>query len=424
MPLYSFLAMDERGNEISGMESADDEMELARRLQERDLVVVSIELAKGHVQERNPTTWVVRRDTLGQYLRRTLSDLWARLNRVKIQEIVIFSTQIAAMIRGGVPVVRALMALSREMGNRRMRRILLDVVERITGGSSFADALARHPEAFNDFYVSMVRSAEASGQLDNVLAQLARYMETMYSIRSRIRGAMIYPAMIIMIASIGWTVLMLKVVPMFQKIYEAYQAQLPSITRMVIGLSDFVRKNALSWILIAVAVALGIYMVSRTERGKYVIDTIKLRIPVLGEIIRKTILMRYARTLSMLHQSGVPTLQAFDVTAGILGNSVYEKALRRMTEGVALGRSISDMMREVGVFPEMLVQMSETGEASGLLDYMLSRAGDFYEEQIERGVRTIISLMEPIMIVFLAGAIGLAVFSMFLPIFKLGMIMK
>jgi type IV pilus assembly protein PilC len=246
----------------------------------------------------------------------------------------------------------------------------------------------------------------------------------MHSIRSRIKGAMIYPAMIVAIASIGWTVLMVKVVPMFQKIYGAYHAQLPSITRMVIGFSEFIRRNALNWTLIGLALAAGIFLASKTKRGRHIIDTIKLKIPVVGGIIRKTILMRYARTLSMLHQSGVPTLQAFEITAGLLGNSVYERALRRMAEGIALGRNISDMMREVGVFPEMLVQMTETGEASGLLDYMLSRAADFYEEGIERGVKTIISLMEPVMIVFLAGAIGFAVLSMFLPVFKLGMIMR
>jgi type IV pilus assembly protein PilC len=423
MPFYSFLAMDEMGNDITGVENANDEMELVRKLQERNLVVVSIEPVDG--PGRDATELAERKGVeFGQYVSRAVADLWARLNRVKIQEIVIFSTQIAAMIRGGIPVLRALIALSREIGNKKMRKILLDVIDRITRGSSFADALAEHPEAFSNFYVSMVRSAEASGQLDNVLAQLARYMETMHSIRSRIKGAMIYPAMIVAIASIGWTVLMVKVVPMFQKIYGAYHAQLPSITRMVIGFSEFIRRNALNWTLIGLALAAGIFLASKTKRGRHIIDTIKLKIPVVGEIIRKTILMRYARTLSMLHQSGVPTLQAFEITAGLLGNSVYERALRRMAEGIALGRNISDMMREVGVFPEMLVQMTETGEASGLLDYMLSRAADFYEEGIERGVKTIISLMEPVMIVFLAGAIGFAVLSMFLPVFKLGMIMR
>ncbi len=342
---------------------------------------------------------------------------------VKQHEIVIFTRQFATMIDAGLPLVQCLDILSSQTDNKTFAKAIRDVKEQVEAGGTFAASLKRHPKIFSDLYSNMVAAGEVGGILDTILNRLASYMEKIVKLKSKIKGAMIYPACIIAAAVLVTGILLVYVIPVFAELFHSFGQALPAPTQFVINLSNF--TIAYFWfILIGIAgIAVGIVLTYRTDRGHYLIDKIMLRVPVFGDLIRKTAIARFTRTLGTLVSSGVPILDALTITGRTAGNKIIEEAIMATRASISEGKTIAEPLIAAKVFPPMVCQMIAVGETTGSLDAMLQKIADFYEDEVDNAVANLTSLMEPMVILFLGSVIGGLVISMYLPIFKLGSVL-
>ncbi len=343
-----------------------------------------------------------------------------RLRR-KVDEkaLAVFTRQFSVMIDAGLPLVQCLQILGEQEDNKFFQRIILGVREDVESGSSLANALGKHPQAFNDLYVNMVAAGEAGGILDTILQRLATYIEKAARLKSQVKAAMIYPAAVITIAVIVVYIILWKVIPVFASLFTSLGADLPLPTRIVIALSRFIGR--FWWAILGVVVG-GVFAVKSyygTDRGRYVIDNLLLKMPILGLVLRKIAVARFCRTLGTLLSAGVPVLESLDITARTSGNAVIEQALQEVRKRVEEGKTMAEPLKDVNQFPSMVVQMISVGEATGSIDTMLSKIADFYEDEVDMAVAGMMKLIEPIMISFLGVVIGGIVISMYLPIFDL-----
>ncbi len=339
--------------------------------------------------------------------------------KVKAKDLAIFTRQFSVMIDAGLPLVQCLDILGGQQENKAFAKVLNGVRSTVESGSTLANALRQYPNVFDVLYSNMVEAGETGGILDTILQRLSTYIEKAVKLKRAVQSAMIYPTAVLSIAAGVILLLLWKVVPIFATLFAGFDLALPLPTRMVIGLSGFVASYA--WIFIVGAVAIG-YLVKRyyaTPAGRLRIDTMVLRLPVLGSIMLKIGVARFTRTLGTLITSGVPMLEAMDITARTAGNAVIEKAILQVRSAVEGGRTIVDPLREQKLFPNMVVQMVGVGEATGALDAMLSKIGDFYEEEVDAAVADLLTAMEPMMILFLGVVVGGIVISMYLPLFSL-----
>jgi type IV pilus assembly protein PilC len=338
---------------------------------------------------------------------------------IKTRELVIFTRQFATMIDAGLPLVQCLDILGKQEENKNFSKIILNTRTDVEGGAALADAMKKHPKAFDALYTNMVAAGEAGGILDTILKRLALYIEKDVKLKAQVKSAMIYPVAVICIAAVVVAVILWKVIPTFGVLFASLGAELPLPTRIVIALSDnFVRS--LPFILIGLsACVFGVRQYSATERGRRVIDRLLLSLPVLGPILRKISVARFCRTLSTLLSSGVPILDGMGITAKTAGNTIVEDAVRATRKSVERGATVAGPLRETKVFPSMVVQMIGVGEATGALDTMLAKIADFYEEEVDTAVAGLLTLLEPIMIAFLGIIVGGIVIAMYLPIFGL-----
>jgi len=323
------------------------------------------------------------------------------------------------MIDAGLPLVQCLDILAGQQQNKAFGRIVTGVRTAVESGSTLGQALRQYPKLFDDLYTNMVDAGETGGILDNILQRLSTYIEKAVKLRRAVQSAMIYPIAVLTIAAGVILLLLWKVVPIFSTLFAGLEVALPLPTRIVIGLSHAVASFA--WMLI-VAVFAAVYGLKRyyaTPRGRMLIDALILKIPVLGPVMRKISVARFTRTLGTLIASGVPMLEALDITARTSGNAVVEKAILEVRSAVEAGRTIVDPLRETGVFPNMVVQMIGVGEQTGALDAMLAKVGDFYEEEVDAAVADLLTAIEPMMILFLGVVVGGIVISMYLPLFAL-----
>ncbi len=339
---------------------------------------------------------------------------------IKQRDVVIFTRQLATMIDAGLPIVQCLDILAAQSPNKKLCGIIRQLKEEVEAGSTFTDALKKHPKLFDDLFVNMVAAGEVGGILDSILHRLSGYMEKAMKLKSKIKGAMIYPATIITVAVVVTTILLVFVIPVFAELFSGFGAALPAPTQFVINLSNF--TIAYFPFIIGVAVAAGVAsrQFYRTERGRLAFDQMFLQLPVFGDLIRKAAVARFTRTLSTLVSSGVPILDALAITARTAGNKVVERAVLATRVSISEGRTIAEPLAESKVFPAMVCQMISVGETTGALDAMLQKIADFYEEEVDNAVANLTALMEPLVIVFLGTVIGGLVISMYLPIFKLG----
>jgi type IV pilus assembly protein PilC len=342
---------------------------------------------------------------------------------VKQHDIVIFTRQFATMIDAGLPLVQCLDILSQQSDNKVLCRTIKEVKEEVEAGSTFAAALKKHPKVFSDLYANMVAAGEVGGILDTILNRLASYMEKIVRLKSKIKGAMIYPACIISAAVLVTGILLVYVIPVFADLFNSFGQALPAPTQFVINLSHFTINNF--WLIIGgmIAIAGGFVFTSRTDRGRYYLDKIGLRIPVFGDLIRKTSIARFARTLGTLVSSGVPILDALTITGRTAGNKIVEEAIYATRASISEGKTIAEPLIASKVFPPMVCQMIAVGETTGALDQMLQKIADFYEDEVDNAVANLTALMEPMVILLLGGLIGGLVISMYLPIFKLGSVL-
>jgi type IV pilus assembly protein PilC len=335
------------------------------------------------------------------------------------KEIAVFTRQFSVMIDAGLPLVQCLEILASQQDNRTFQKVLFQVRQDVESGATLADAMRKHPAAFDDLYANMVAAGEAGGILDTILQRLSQYIEKIVKLRSAIRSAMVYPVAVITIAiGVVWIILW-KVIPTFAVLFQGLGAQLPLPTRITIAASNFI--GAWWWMIFA-GIGAGIFSLFRyhkTERGKRVIDGALLKIPVLGNVLRKIAVARFCRTLGTLVSSGVPILEALEITAKTSGNAVVEDAIMSTRRSIEEGKTISEPLKNTDVFPPMVVQMVAVGEQTGALETMLNKIADFYEDEVDEATANLLALLEPVMICFLGVVIGGIVISMYLPMFDL-----
>jgi type IV pilus assembly protein PilC len=339
--------------------------------------------------------------------------------KVPPKTLAVFTRQFSVMIDAGLPLVQCLEILANQQEHKNFQKILLQVRQDVEAGSTLADAMRRHPKAFNSLFVNMVAAGEAGGILDTILQRLSVYIEKAVKLSSQVKSALIYPVAVICIAAIVVAVILLKVIPTFAALFTSLGAELPFPTRMVILASNFLARY---FIFFIIGIAAGIFAFQRyyaTYRGRRVIDGLVLKLPVLGMIMRKIAVARFCRTLATLTSSGVPILEALDITARTAGNAIVEDAIQDVRKNVEGGKTIVEPLRDSGIFPNMVVQMIGVGEQTGALDQMLNKIGDFYEDEVDAAVAGLVKLLEPVMIFILGTLIGGIVIAMYLPMFTL-----
>ncbi len=395
---FNFKAKDTHGKMIADSMEAENQREVITALRRRGLVVVSIEQLKSKGRKRRSS------------------------RKVRIGELAIFARQLSTMVNAGLPLLDSLRTLYDQIENPGFQNVVSDVVSQVESGNSFAEAITTHPKIFGSFFINMVRAGEASGELAEILIRIADYLESVNSLRRKVKMAMIYPSIISIMAVLITLVLLLKVIPIFEDIYNDLGATLPLPTQVLILISTILRR----WFLLIIAgVVVGLVFLGRfkkTERGREIFDRVKLKIPIFGQLFHKVAISRFSRTLGTLIKSGVPILGSLDIVKQVSGNKMIESALDVAAERIREGKSIEDPLSKSGVFPPMVVKMVAVGEKSGRLEEMLEKVSAYYDEQVSTMVAGLASLIEPLLIALLGVVIGGIVMCMFLPIFRLSSI--
>ena len=395
MPAYVWKGKNRDGKAVSGERVADSK-EAVMALLRRDQILVS------SVKEKGKEMALPK---LG--------------GGVPAKQLAVFVRQFSVMIDAGLPLVQCLEILGTQQENKTFAKILQQTRMDVEGGASLADAMRKHPKAFDDLFVNMIAAGEAGGILDTILKRLATYIEKAVKLKGQVKGAMVYPIAVISIAAIVIAVIMWKVIPTFASMFEGLGAQLPLPTRIVIAISNwFVRLLP----FLVIGAILGVVAFRRyyaTQGGRRVIDRMVLKLPIFGVLMQKIAVARFCRTLATLVSSGVPILDGLEITARTSGNAIIEDAIMAVRKGVEGGLTIAQPLKDSGVFPPMVVQMIGVGEQTGALDAMLSKIADFYEEEVDQAVANLLTLMEPVMILFLGTTVGGIVIAMYLPLFDL-----
>jgi type IV pilus assembly protein PilC len=397
MPVYEYTARNLKGDLVQDKIDLPSRDDVIAHLRKNRMVVVKVSEAKGKGGG--------------------LADLFKP--GVKTRDIVIFTRQFSTMINAGLPLVQALDILSQQTDNKVLADVTRQVVYDVESGNTLADALRKHPKAFTDLYVNMVAAGEAGGILDTILLRLATFLEKNDLIVRKVKGAMIYPAVIFSVAGIAISVLLIFVIPTFQAMFASVNLDLPLPTRIVIGASSLLKNY---WWAIIAALAGGAWSLKRyyaTAPGKLMIDKLMLKAPVLGDLLRKSAVSRFTRTLGTLISSGVSILDGLEITARTAGNMVIHNAVMESRASIAGGETIAGPLAKSKVFPPMVISMIAVGEQTGGLDEMLTKVADFYDDEVDAAVSALLSLMEPIMIVVLGVIVGGMVVAMYLPIFDM-----
>jgi type IV pilus assembly protein PilC len=392
---YDWVALDKRGKRMKGEMPA------------KNAALVKAELRR---QGMNPQT-----------VREKSKPLFgATGKKVKPRDVAIFSRQIAAMMAAGVPMVQAFEIIANGQKNVRFKNMLVEIRQAIEGGSSLHEALGLYPVEFDELYRNLVHAGESAGVLDTVLDTVATYKERMESIKSKIKKALFYPIMVMVVAFLVTMILLLFVVPVFEQTFAEAKAELPAPTQIIVSASKFMQSYW--WVVIGSivgSIAAVIFFKKRSLKFAHFLDRVSLKIPVLGDLLNKSAIARFARTLGVTFHAGVPLVEALDAVSGATGSIVYGDAVRQMRDDIAVGHQLQLAMRQTNLFPNMVVQMTAIGEEAGSLDHMLFKVAEFYEEEVETAVDTLASLLEPMMMVILGVLVGGMVIALYLPIFKL-----
>jgi type IV pilus assembly protein PilC len=398
MAFFYYRGTTPEGKIVEGEIQAESQAEVIATLRKRNVIPVVIELKK----------------------KKPLFSLEAlTLGKVSVSEMALFTKQFGTMLEAGLPLLEALNTQYRQTKNRLLKNAIREIARDVEGGYTLAESMRKHKKVFSELYVNMVEAGEKGGALGEILARLAEYLEKMADIQRKIKGAMIYPIIVICVMIVAVTALLIFVIPTFADLYQGFGAQLPGLTRMIIGISNFVKKNILLILgitILIVAVIMGWY---KTPSGKEVLDRIILRIPIIGPLVHKNALARFSRTLSTLLNSGVDLMEAMEITARTTGNKVVQHGIMRARNSIREGSTISRPLEQSRIFPPLVVQMVAIGEQSGNLDEMLAKVADFYDKEVDAAVEALTTALEPLIMVLLGGIVGTMVIAMYLPIFKL-----
>jgi type IV pilus assembly protein PilC len=354
---------------------------------------------------------------------RKQSQLFSMGGKVTAADISIFSRQMATMMSAGIPLVQSFDIIGAGHDNPAMQKLILSIKSDVEGGTALADALAKHPAHFNDLYVNLVSAGEQAGALETLLDKIATYNEKTEAIKKKVKKALFYPAAVVVVAFVVTAILLIYVIPEFESLFQGFGADLPAFTRFVIDISQFVRDSG--WLIAVVIVGAVVGFINAKKRYRSVqhfVDRAVLKIPIIGPILNKSAIARYARTLSTTFAAGVPLVEALESVAGATGNIVYEQAVLRMRDEVATGQRLQRAMENTDLFPNMVNQMIAVGEESGALDDMSAKVADFYEEEVDNAVDSMSSLLEPLIMAVLGVLVGGLVIAMYLPIFQMGQV--
>jgi len=395
---FQYLAKDKTGHAVTGILEASSEQEVAGLLHKKEFIVISIKQAKKESHK---------------------AETARGKGKIKLDDLVIFSRQLATMIDAGIPLVQALGILSEQIESKALKAVVSQVRQDIEGGMSFCDALAKHPDVFSDLFINMTKAGEASGMLDEILDRLATYLEKTASLTRKVQSSLVYPAVVVSMAALITGFLLVKVVPTFKGIFDVLGGDLPVPTRVLIAMSDLLKKNILYTIGVLIFGSFFFKKFVSTDKGRRFVDARMLTIPVVGMLFRKVAVAKFSRTFSTLVKSGVSVLNALDIVAKTAGNKVVEDAVLNCRIAVREGEPISKPLSKSGVFPPMVCRMIGVGEQTGQLEKMLTKIADFYDEQVDATVSGLTSMIEPLVIAFLGVVVGGIVIALFLPIFKI-----
>ena len=402
MPFYVWVAETRKGRKLKDEVEASDEKIAMSQLKRRNLTVLKLKLKP--------------------------PDLFANIAfmqpKVTKKDIVIFTRQFSTMIDAGLPLVQGLNILAEQAENPTFKKILKGLTKDVEGGSTLAEAMGKHPEVFDTLFVNLIAAGEVGGILDTILRRLAVFIEKAEKLKSQIKGAMTYPAVVVAIAFIVIAVILVFVIPVFQDMFSSFGSALPTPTQIVVNMSDFLKGNIHWCILGIVALAFAFKRYRNTTGGRKTTDTLALKLPVFGDLLKKTAVARFTRTLGTMISSGVPILDALEIVAKTAGNVVLEEIIFEVRGSIAEGQTIAEPLAENDVFPGMVVQMIAVGEATGALDTMLEKIADFYDDEVDAAVDALTAMLEPLLMLFLGGAIGGLVIAMYLPIFKMAAAME
>lgn len=401
---FAYTVRDGTGREITGSLEADNAETLAGKLRQMGYNVISVNEVKSSLGKKEIRIFGVR---------------------VKTQEVTIFTRQFATMINAGLPLIKCLSILAQQTESSALADIITDCQREVEAGRSLSEALAKHPEAFSKLYVSMVRAGELGGMLDDVLLRVATQMEREHDIRRKVKSAMTYPIAVLGLSLVLLAAMIVFVVPKFAAMFESLGGELPTFTKILVGVSHFVG----GWGgLVIIAAVIGFVIFFRrfraTDSGRLLIDRVKLRLPLVGPLFHKYALSRFSRTLGTLISSGVPILGALEITGETTGNMVITRALDDVMIGVKEGETIARPLSQAAVFPPMVTQMIAIGEETGALDVMLAKVSEFYDSEVNASVESLTSIIEPLLIVFLGGTVGMIVIALYLPVFRVITLIK
>lgn len=396
MLTYAWQGRTAAGQTVSGETAAANRNELMAQLRKKKIVVTSVKEKPKEISVKLPFG-----------------------GGISTKDQAVFTRQFATMINAGLPLVQCLDILSRQLDKPVFRDITKKVMGDIEAGGTLSESMQKHPKAFDELYVNMVNAGEAGGILDTILMRLAEYIEKIEALKRKVKGAMIYPAVVLVVA-LGATLFMLMfIIPTFAKMFSDFGAELPLPTKIVLGMSNFVRGYWWAMGLGIFGFFVGLKRFYATDKGQHVIDDMLLKMPVLGDVMRKGSVARFTRTLGTLVSSGVPILDGLEITAKTAGNVIIKDAIMQARASIREGETISAPLKTSGVFPPMVVQMITVGEETGALDEMLSKIADFYDDEVDTAVEALTSVIEPIMIVFMGTVVGGMVVAMYLPIFRM-----
>jgi type IV pilus assembly protein PilC len=339
--------------------------------------------------------------------------------KVKEKDVVVFARIFATMINAGLPLIQCLELLAQQEQNKTFKKIITSIKEDIEGGSTLSDALKKYPAVYDDLFVNLVAVGESGGILDVILQRLSSYMEKAMKLKSKVKGAMTYPASVLVISIGVVSLLLLKVIPVFQKMFEGMGGELPGPTQFLVNLSDYAQRYFLVAVVVVVVAFIAFKRFYNTERGTLIIDNLILKSPVFGPLLKKVAVSKFTRTMATMMSSGVPILDGLTIVSKTSGNKIIENALMKVRKSISEGKTIAEPLLETGIFPPMVVQMIAVGEATGALDTMLAKIADFYDDEVDAAVDAMTSLLEPFMMVFLGGVVGGMIIAMYLPIFKM-----
>lgn len=397
MPVYKWVAETKKGKILKGELEAADERIAQLQLKRRNLTIKKIKVKP--------------------------KDLFANVAffqpKITAKDVVIFTRQFSTMIDAGLPLVQGLTILAEQTENKTFQKVLKRVTKDVEGGSSLAEALKKHPKVFDGLYVNLVAAGEIGGILDTILQRLAAYIEKAEKLKTRIKGAMTYPIIVVGVAVLVIAVILIFVIPVFQEMFSSFGKALPVPTQIVVNMSDFLKGN-IHYVIVGFIVFVFAFKKYRnTKKGRKQTDALALKLPVFGNLLKKSAVARFTRTLGTMISSGVPILDALEIVAKTSGNVVLEEIIYEVRSSIAEGQTIAEPLSEAAIFPRMVVQMISVGEATGALDTMLNKIADFYDDEVDAAVDALTSMLEPLLMVFLGGAIGGLVIAMYLPIFQM-----